>query len=170
MLVPRQTLVGRWGQEVWLSHSSAFRTNRGRAESSSQVCTAVIVPVMISRCCGLTGLGLGQGASPPSFPDEPALLPRRTSHPCQPCTTLLGHPASLRLTPSSLQPAQLLGQGTQATFLALTLNFLCGLRRLLAFSEPYFLGYKMDTKGGIMVLRTLPKAGPQASSSTPGMN
>lgn len=102
MLVPRQTLVGRWGQEVWLSHSSAFRTNRGRAESSSQVCTAVIVPVMISRCCGLTGLGLGQEASPPS----------PTSHPCQSCTTLLGHPSSLRLTPSNLQPAQLLGQGT----------------------------------------------------------
>lgn len=112
---------------------------------------------MISRCCGLTGLGLGQEASPPSL----------TSHPCQSCTTLLGQPASLRLTPSSLQPAQLLGQGTQATFLAFTLNFLCGLRRLLAFSEPYFLGYKMDTKGSIVVLRTLPKMRPQASSNHP---
>lgn len=67
-----------------------------------------------------------------------------------------------QLTPLSLQPAQVLGQGTQPTFLALTLNILCGLRRLLAVSEPYFLGYKMDTKGSIMVLRTLPKAGPQA--------
>lgn len=83
---------------------------------------------------------------------------------------MLGHLSSLRLTPSSLQPAQLLGQGSQLLFLALTLNFLCGFRILLAFSEPYFLDYKMGTKDSIMVLETLPKVGLQASSSPPGVN
>lgn len=97
---------------------------------------------MVSRCCGLTGLGLGQAASPPSPTSHPC-------HPCQYCTMLLDQPASLRPTPSSLQPAQLLGPGTQAAFLALTPNFLCGARRLLVFSEPYFLSYKMGTKGSI---------------------
>lgn len=110
---------------------------------------------MVSRCCGLAGLVLGQGASPPS----------PTRHPCQSCPTLLGQPANLRLTPSSLQPAQLLGLGTQAAFLALALDFLCGLRRVLAFSEPYILRYKMVTQGSIMVLQTLLKAGPQPCGS-----
>lgn len=130
MPVPRQTLVGRWGQEVWLPHSSAFRTDRRRA---SQVCTAIIVSMMVSRCCGLTGLGRGQGANPPS----------PTLHPCQSCTTELNHPSSSRPIPSSVQVTQLIGQGVQAPFLALTLNFLCGLRRLLASSETHFLGYRM---------------------------
>lgn len=163
MLVPMQTLVGRWGQEVWLSRSSAFRTDRHRAQPSSQVCTAIIVPVMVSRCCGLTGLELGQGASP--------LSP--TSHPCQSGTTLLGHPSSLRPTPSSLQSAQLLSQGTQAAFLDLIVNFLCGLR-LLAFSEPYFLGYSPGTNGSISKQDLWPAAAPQEriedeDSGTPGL-
>lgn len=124
MPVPRQTLVARWGQEVRAGGAAipflCFPNRPRRAEPSVQVCSAIIVPVMVSRCCGLTGLGLGQAASPPS----PTSHKPPPCHPCQYCIMLLDQPASLRPTPSSLQPAQLLGQGTQAAFLALTLNFL----------------------------------------------
>lgn len=135
MLMPRQTLVGRWGQEVGcpiplLSEWTA-------AGPSSQVCATIIVPMIVSRCCGLTGLGLGQGASPPS----------PTHHPCQSGTIELDHPSSPRLSPSNLHPAQLLGRGSQTPFLALTLHFLCDLRRWLAFPEVYFLDYRMGTYG-----------------------
>lgn len=79
--------------------------------------------MIVSRCCRLTGLGLGQGASPPS----------PTHHPCQSGTIELDHPSSPRLSPSNLQRAQLLGRGSQTPFLAPTLNFLCDLRGWLAF-------------------------------------
>lgn len=97
MLVPRQTLVGRWGPEVWLP--IPLLSEQTAAEPSSQVCTAIIVPMIVSRCCGLAGLGLGQGTSPPS----------PTRQPCQSGPIKLDCPSNPRLSPSSLQSAQLLG-------------------------------------------------------------
>lgn len=73
MLVPRQTLVGRWGQEVWLSHSSAFRTNKpwqSRVKQPGLHCSHC-------SCDDFQMLWTHRfGAWPrsqPSFPDKPPL-------------------------------------------------------------------------------------------------
>lgn len=98
--------------------------------------------------------------SQPSFPDKPPL------------------PVLYYIAGPSIQPQadtfKLLSQGTQAAFLALTVNFLCGLRRLLAFSEPYFLGYSPGTNGSISKRGLWLAAAPQGriedeDSGTPGL-
>lgn len=97
---------------------------------------------MVSRCRGVTGLGLGQEsqASPPQYPAATntttglAFKEMALSPPIQ-TVSLLKH-SSLTV----LQPAQLLGLGTLCSTPSSDPNFLYGLSKSLAVSVPQFPG------------------------------